>query len=292
MREHYINSLNILFKVVTQPFVAGYSHFSWVYLFIFVEFLKHVIMKLSIAFILFITTATFFVSCDNDFEEQETLWFNYGTYVDSDQNVLGFILKMDNGDTIIPESLDYIEDGIEDGSRVIPIYTVELQVGQTIYGKVLEIEKIFTKNITQLTEDIQDSIGDDPVQILENNIWLSEKHLNIIFSYYGGGTIHYINLVKPNGAQTDSLGRQILEFKHNANDDIYNYAYSGIVSFDMWSIYQEGMDTLNFVFKSEDYYGEIMEWEGVYVYDTTTTTALQSKIEPAMDFSRFVNDFK
>lgn len=245
-------------------------------------------MKTSIKFILFFSAVVFMASCETDVQEQDTLWYNYGTYVDSDQNTLGFILKMDNGDTIIPEKVDYIEDGIEDGSRVIPVYTIEAQQGQTIYGKISKIEKILTKNILQLSEEIEDSIGNDQVFIWDDNIWLSENHLNIIFGYYGGGVTHFINLVKPIGTQTDSLGRQILEFRHNANNDLYNYEYTSIVSFNLWSIYQEGMDTLNFVLKSEDYYGEIKEWEGTYVFDTTIMTAKQPVIGGAINFSHYV----
>ncbi len=221
------------------------------------------------------------MGCNKD--EPEQYWYNYGTYLDSDLSTFDFILKMDNGDTIIPISVDYIQDGIENGSRVIPVYAIQSEEGKVIQGKISKIEKILTKDIIQLTEENEDSIGNDQIMVWEENIWLTENHLNVIFGYFGGGVTHYINLVKPIGTQLDSAGRQILEFRHNANNEYYNYEFRSIVSFDMWSIYQEGMDTLNIIFKTEDYLGEEFLWEGTYVYNTDELSAKFPKLgEPQL----------
>lgn len=246
-------------------------------------------MRSPVNFLLLIMGIVLFLSGCNESEEPETYWYNYGTYLNSDLSNEGFMLKMDNGDTIIPVSVDYVETGVEHGSRVIGVYTIDTEEGQRIEGKVRKVEQILTKDILQLTEENQDSIGNDQVMTWDENIWLSENHLNVIFGYYGGGTTHFINLVKPIGTQIDSAsGRQILEFRHNANNDVFNYDFIGIVSFDIWILYELGMDTLKFLFKSEDYSGEPFTWEGTYVFDTTAVPAILPAIGEPVSFAREV----
>lgn len=235
----------------------------------------------------FVLASILLQACET--EEPETFWYNYGTYINSDLSDQGFILKMDNGDTIIPIDVNYVADGITEQSRIIAVFAMESLVGQTIYGDIKSLDAILTKDILELSDAISDSIGFDPVYIWEENLWVSENHLNIVFHYYGGATTHYINLVKPIGEQTDSLGRQIFEFRHNENGDYLNYRYSGIVSFNMWSVYEPGMDTLKFVVKSSDYYQESFEWEGTYIYHTEEQ---QSKLPVIGEPEPYFNDFK
>ncbi|PKP08225.1 MAG: hypothetical protein CVU09_16605 [Bacteroidetes bacterium HGW-Bacteroidetes-4] len=224
-------------------------------------------MKLKIKLGMFVLASLFFMVACSSSDETENYWYSYGTYLDSDLSDEGFIMKMDNGDTLIPVSVDYIQEGIVDGSRVIPIYSIVTEEGNLINVKVSKIEAILTKPIIQLTEEIADSIGNDPVTVWDGNVWFSENHLNVIFSYLGSNKVHSINLVKPIGEQLDDEGRQILEFRHNDNGDFNNIQYTGIVSFDMSSLYQDGMDTLAVLFKSHDYYAEDFTWEGTFVFN-------------------------
>lgn len=246
-------------------------------------------MKLKIQlWTLVFATLIFVVGCSSS-DETENYWYNYGTYLDSDLSDEGFIMKMDNGDTLIPISVDYIQDGIVDGSRVIPIYTIVTEEGNIINAKISKIEEILTKPIIQLTEEIADSIGDDPVTVWDDNVWFSENHLNVIFTYLGANKVHSINLVKPIEVELDDEGRQILEFRHNDNGDFNNIQYTGIVSFDMSSLYEEGMDTLTVLFKSHDYFAEEFSWEGTFVFDPEDFTG--SAAEPGEPI-QFVKNIK
>lgn len=235
-------------------------------------------MKLKIKLGMFVFAALVIVVGCSSSDETENYWYNYGTYLDSDLSDEGFIMKMDNGDTLIPTSVDFIEEGIVNGSRVIPIYSIVTEEGNIINAKISKIEKILTKNIIQLTEAIADSIGDDPVSVWADNVWFSENHLNVVFTYLGSNKVHSINLVKPIGDQLDEEGRQILEFRHNDNGDFRNIQYTGIVSFDMSGLYQEGMDSLTVLFKSHDYLMDPFTWEGTFVFNPEE--AIGSNAEP------------
>jgi len=221
----------------------------------------------NFAFILILVFGgSFLFSCSKE-EEQVDYWYSYGTYIKSETSTLGFVIDLDSGKELIPDHVSYIETGVKDSSRVIVSYSIVTETDSTTNANVEEIVGILTKNILQLTEENKDSIGNDGVIVSENDIWFSENHLNVVFTYYYYGKKHFINLVKPIGEQFDADGNQILEFKHNDNDDYLNYAYSGIVSFDMESLHQEGMDSINILFKSMDYDSTLFTWKGTYHFN-------------------------
>ncbi len=206
-----------------------------------------------------------FTACKT--EEPETYWYYYGTYFNTTEGANDFIVKLDNGTTLIPTESEGIQNGVEDSSRVVVTYAIVSEINDTLNAKVVEVAEILTKGILQLTTNNTDSIGNDEVQLSADEIWLSEFHLNFVFGYYGGATTHYINLVKPIGEQLDENGRQILEFKHNDNNDPYNYWILSVVSFDMRSIYADGMDSINFVVHSNNFDTSDFKWEGTYYFN-------------------------
>lgn len=225
------------------------------------------ILKLSLLIIIVSVT---FNACNT--EEPETYWYSYGTYFNPAEDANDFIVKLDNGTTLIPSLSEGIQSGVKDSSRVVVTYAIVSEINDTLNAKVVEVASILTKNILQLTLNNADSIGNDEVQLDDDEIWLSEFHLNFVFGYYGGATTHYINLVKPIGEQLDENGRQILEFKHNENNDPYNYWILSVVSFDMRSIYAEGMDSINFVIHSNNFNNSDYKWEGTYYFNNTNAS--------------------
>lgn len=221
--------------------------------------------------ILFIGLSLMFVGCNNDDEEQEQLWYSYGTYFELDSVDNGFIIELDNGNQLIPVEVDYIDGDVVDSNRVIVLYSIESEQDNTVNARVKQVSSVLTKGVIQLTEENQDSIGNDAVIVYDDNIWFSKNHLNVIFSYYGSIETHFINLVKP----IDSLNNsaiQVLEFRHNANNDYPLTIYTGGVSFDMWSLYEEGMDSINFIFKSTNYNNVELSWEGTYYFNNNVPT--------------------
>lgn len=218
----------------------------------------------NLALILALGSVFLFSNCQKD--EPETYWYSYGTYIKTSEGASNFVIDLDDGTVLTPTQVAYIEEGVVDSSRVMVVYAIVSETDSTVNAKVDKITGLLTKGVLQLTEENQDSIGNDGVIVTDDDIWFSENHLNVIFGYYYYNTKHFINLVKPIGNQFDEKGNQILEFRHNDNNDYYNYSYSGIVSFDMWSLYEVGMDSLNFVFTAYDYDSTKFSWEGTYHY--------------------------
>ncbi len=195
-------------------------------------------------------SAIVFNSCAEESEFTQ-YWYSFATFVDDDNVTAGYSFNLDSGGKLIPTNNGSVSE-YEDSSRVVVTYSVASDTGfaegRVIKGSIATIKPILTKDVIQLTDGITDSIGSDQVFTNENDIWMTEKHLNIIFRYYGSGNIlHYINLTKPIGEQKDEDGNQILEFRHNTNDDVDINIYESVVSFSMDSLYEQGMDSLNFV---------------------------------------------
>lgn len=238
----------------------------------------------NLIYTLIIGVSLFLASCNNN-DEYEILWYNYGTYLKSDSLEFGFLIEFDDGKQLIPTDVVYVSDEVVDSSRVFVLYSIISEEYETVNASVKEVSEILTKGVMQLTEENQDSIGNDGIIILEEDIWFSEDHLNVIFGYFGLNAIHYINLVKPIDNQFDEYGRQILEFRHNANNDYPSYFHSSIVSFDMWSLYEDGMDSINFVFKSTDYDSTELNWEGTYFFNNNNTTK-KSRVNTPVNFKK------
>lgn len=83
------------------------------------------------------------------------------------------------------------------------------------YVRINGIERILTKNILPYSEEILDSLGNDPVIV--NDYWIAQDFLTIEFFFAGGLVQHLINLTQHQGLTKD--GKVLLEFHHNANND-------------------------------------------------------------------------
>jgi hypothetical protein len=210
-------------------------------------------------------------------EEPETYWYGYGTYYDSENAAKGFIVTLDDGKILNPVEASGIHSSVEDSSRVVVTFSIVSESTDTTHANVVEVAEILTKGILQLTENNKDSIGNDAVQLSDDNIWMTENHLNFVFGYYGGSVTHYINLVKPIGEQLDENGRQILEFRHNDNSDSFNYWILSVVSFDMRSLYQDGMDSINFVVRAKGFSDGIYNWEGTFHFQNNQSNEAPQK---------------
>lgn len=227
---------------------------------------KNFILKIAMVSIVIIGM---FSSCmPDEGTEEPQKWYSFGTYQQSNSNY-PFTILLDNGQELLPLNgsgfnLDYTLN-----TRVLVYYTISSQTTEEVIANISDIGPVLTQDIIQLTEEIKDSIGLDGVFLDTRNIWLSPSHLNITFSYYGGGGPHTVNLVKPIGDQLDEDGNQILEFKHNANGDTYTDVLTSIAAFSFDSLYVEGMDTLNFVLRAYDYDSVLTEVGGEYYFDGT-----------------------
>lgn len=224
-----------------------------------------------------------FSGCLDVSSDNETEWYSYGDYI-KDESTIGYYINMDSGGKLVPVN-SFSTSGLADSSRVMVTYTVESETGSgddVVYNvEISTMSEILTKDIIKLTDEMADTIGNDGVTCYDNGIWLSDRHLNVIFYFYGYSQVHYLNLVKPVGDQLDDDGNQILILKHNANDDWEYYQYAGIMAFNMESLYEQGLDSINFVFQAMGYDSLTYEYFGTYYFkqgqESTKSATLKSK---------------
>jgi hypothetical protein len=154
----------------------------------------------------------------------------------------------------------------DNGQRVWVSYTILSEgEGDVDYlVKVNDMVEILTKGIFELTPEKEDSIGDNPVSI--RDYWITGDFLTIRFTYTGGGVIHYINLVSDVNNPMNDDGLPVLEFRHNRNNDPYQYQMHGTVSFNLSSLKEDGVTSLDFVLKATSYEGKA-PFEKVLTYE-------------------------
>lgn len=165
------------------------------------------------------------------------------------------LIITDNGDRLYPSATSVPRFEYHIGQRVWVSYTIlgdgEGDIDHLV--KVNDMVEILTKGIFQLTPEKEDSIGNDPVRI--RDYWLTDNYLTIRFTYSGGATIHFINLVSDVNNPLNEDGLQVLEFRHNRNNDPYNYQMHGTVSFNLSSIKDDETTSVDFVLKATSFEG-------------------------------------
>lgn len=171
----------------------------------------------------------FLCSCEDKYEDLRYEYSDYGIiHKDREVNTI----QTDRGALVCP-SIWNIPAEFKNNDRVLIYFNLLGEADSTehfdYYVRVNEIHKILTKDIIEYSTEISDSLGQDPIQL--SNLWISQEFINFDF-YYGAGAPnlkHMINLAQHPEKTTDN--RILLEFRHNAFCDPYNYKYHGIVSF-------------------------------------------------------------
>lgn len=227
----------------------------------------------KIVFIILIVVAI--VACNDD-NDSNPRYVSVGSIVQNEGADINFLVKLDNGKILTPFSNYDNYNEVEDGDRVLVEFSIIEEKSDDAYDvDIYDIKNILTKGVMQLTEQNQDSIGNDPVSTSDVDIWVSENHLNIVFYYYGFNQTHLINLVKPIGEPThDEEGRLILELRHNENNDFSEYLLSGIVSFEMDDLRISDELSLDFVVKVIGFNDEAYEYTGTYEFDNPNASNL------------------
>lgn len=209
------------------------------------------------------------------------VWLGFGVVKQSAVNSSDFWIVTDKGNILDPVVFDsYYRSfyyGSEDfyakwknGDRVLLNYTILDEKTDSkgkvekYFIKVNSVKKILMKKIIDITPAINDSIGNDPIYVLDS--WVTDSLLNLKFRYYGKYKTHYINLIKNPGVLTAASQPIQLEFRHNDNGDADAYPFVSFVSFRLPSLKIQGLDSVKFVVKSKDYNGKDFEYKGTYRY--------------------------
>jgi len=218
-------------------------------------------------------------SCSNDDGYSlGDFWVTTGTIVKTTDD--SFHVVTDGGDALWPSASNVSPGKLEDGMRVLVNYTILGDANDSevydYYVKVNGINELLTKPIFNFdentTEEVKDSIGNDPVTITDT--WFTNEYLNLQFEYGGGpGFVHFINLVKDTEDLEAENGEIILELKHNKNGDPYNNLQWGIASIDISELMVDGQNSVDIFVRS-------LNKEGEYHYNKVLTFEYGVEIEP------------
>jgi hypothetical protein len=192
-------------------------------------------MKRFRIFNLLVIISLFFIGCSKD--ESPEYYMVLGTVEKSNDSTL--VISDENERMLVNNSGSL--STVNDNERIIANFTMSDMAKPAGVDYVIDIyyfSEVLFKPVLELTAENSDSIGNDPLTVLE--IWQKKDYLNLKFEYYGGNPdkIHYINLIRfPGEIPTDTVE---LEIRHNANDDSQAYLLNGFVSFDLLSLRNPG----------------------------------------------------
>lgn len=208
-------------------------------------------------------------------------WVGFGMIEQLSSDPVEYQIVMDNGDVLVPVASGYSrpwyymgtndpESRLKTGDRILLNYTIigdDGTNGEDIdeyYIKVNSVKKVLLKGILDITEENQDSIGNDPIIVKE--AWVRGNLLNMEIKYWGRYEVHYINLVKQPGELTAADQPIELELRHNANGDLEDIPFVAYVSFNLDTLQIQGLDSVQFRVTATDYEGEAYEFEETYSY--------------------------
>lgn len=199
--------------------------------------------------------------CQNDNEENPPRFLEFGKTI---ENQVEFPVVITDSEKVLrieeyPGDFDF-----EKGDRVLLHYELtgennnerrDEQNTTADYDysvKVLSIQEITTKQIVEIDKENRDTIGVDP--LLVHDIWLGGGFLNVDFSFYGNGKVHYISIVKDPGEQPEDETEIHLQVRHDARGDELIHRYRGLMSFYLDSLQVENADSVKLVFENKEFY--------------------------------------
>jgi len=208
--------------------------------------------------------------CDMD-DDGYTLrdaWVGFGL-VSKDATTESFTIKMDDGEVLYPTTNLALVKDVVDNERVLVNFIIlgnksNPDHNEYYYVQINSLRKILYKGIFDITPAKEDSIGNDPIYVVDK--WIKNNMLNFELKYWGGNKTHFINLVKQPGAINLANGPVILELRHNANDDSEEFPLSAFVSFDLSALKVSGKNSTPFKIIAKGFDGKDFEYIGEYKY--------------------------
>lgn len=208
-------------------------------------------------YILFIGMILGFAACQKD--EPEQYYSTLGILTESNDSL---IIDSDKGNRMY--IYNNIGTEIDSGDRIVAIFKLidmEVPKGLDYVIEVSSIEKVLFKQIIDYSTIDTNSLGNDPLQV--DQLWLAKNFMNLNFTYLGGQETHYINLVRIDSVDSDTVN---LEIRHNSNDDQGYYQLNSFVSFDLTSIQSETADSVVLRIKANEFNDIVFDENVVYRY--------------------------
>jgi hypothetical protein len=207
-------------------------------------------------------------SLDDDDYSLDNAWVGFGL-IHQESGSQSFTIEMDDGEVLYPVSNSGYWNEVTDNERVLTNFTIvgnkeNPDHNEYYYVRINSLKKILYKGILDITPEIEDSIGNDPIKVEDK--WIKKNMLNFELKYRGGEKTHYINLVKQPGNVSDASGPVLLELRHNNNGDSEQLTLSAIVTFDLDSLKIEGQNSTKFKITAKGFDGDDFEYTGEYKY--------------------------
>lgn len=225
-------------------------------------------MDMKRILLLFVTGIFLLLSgcLDDDGYSLGKVWIDFGVVEKTGSGNLDYRIITDDDDVLYPVATEYPFD-LEDGNRIMVNYTILGDKKVTAsekeyYARINSIKKILKKGILDITPANEDSIGNDPVLIVDH--WTANNLLNFKLKYWGDTEVHFINLVKQPGTITAANQPVELELRHNRNGDREKFPFAAYVSFDLSAIKVAGLDSVRYRVSATNYDGDVLSFTGVY----------------------------
>ena len=193
-------------------------------------------------------------ACDDDGYSLGDFRISIATVVPEGEQ--SYSLVLDNGDKLLPVATDVYYKP-QANQRVFVNYTLlsDRKEGYKHDIKINDIWDILTKPIINLTEQSEDSIVNDPIQV--NEFWIGDNYLNASFSFnYGHVKPHAINMVRNTMENEENQSVLELEFRHNSYNSPYNTLFDGFACFNLKPFIQDDRDSIPIVIKYKNWRGD------------------------------------
>jgi hypothetical protein len=224
--------------------------------------------------------AVLFTSCNPDTDDTSVLhYYRLGNIKGTSTS---YSIVLDDKTVLYPAN-PIKNEAVKDGLRVFVEFSTNSKVtenGQDNYNATLyNMYSVLTHAPIQLTRAINDSLGNDPINVA--TIWMGGKYLNVDFQVFVGGAsvVHRLNLaIDTIQTSTDTVN---FILKHNALKDYRSAATTGLVSFDMSEYIKDGKKT-KIRMKYENYSG--MKKEKVMTIKADSVSEIPSSAYSRVNF--------
>ncbi len=226
--------------------------------------MKRVLLLVMMGFAL-----SFLPGCDLNDDDNYSLdnaWIGFGL-IQKNEGTDNMTILMDDGEVLYP--LNYSSGELKNNDRVLTNFTIlgnrnNDNHDEEYFVRINSLRKILYKGILEITPAIEDSIGNDPIEV--KDCWIKRNLLNVELKYYGGETVHFINLVKQPETVPSSSTPIVLEIRHNKNGDRQSYPLTAIVTFDLSSLKVDGATSVPFKIVAKESDNKQFEYSGEYEY--------------------------
>lgn len=190
-----------------------------------------------------------------------------------------FFLQLDDSTTLLPTNMTSSPFGDKEIRALVNFSEVDKP--SEGYDKAILInwiDSILTKPIApNLGSDNDKIYGTDPVEIINDWVTIAEDgYLTLRFrTLFGDNSkTHYVNLL----ASSDAANPYEVEFRHNANGDIYGKEVDGLVAFNLSSLPDTEGKTVKLKLKWKSFSGDKT---AEFNYCTRKSTPSKSSIAEA-----------